>query len=297
MTTTDAPVLRPGSEPWLRLMTSSKVAAILGVSPWESPRSMWHKMRNELPKPAESDVQARGHYLEPAILAWWADQHPEWFIRNTQPSYTLGDWAAATPDAEAWNADTQQACIVEAKSGRDLDEWGEPGTDQIPPYYLVQVFWELHVSQIEVCYVPVIGPFLEFAEYVVRYDPEVGAALEARCHEFYASLAADTPPPLDDSPATYDALRLLHRELNEHRTVEIAPAVAREYVTAMADRKAAEARERQAKATVLDLMGDGRYAECSGVRVARRQANKTGFQLNQVAKTTTDLPDEGHAHE
>lgn len=71
-----------------------------------------------------------------------------------------------------------------------------------------------------------------------------------------------------------------------------------EYVTALEDRKAAEARERQAKATVLDLLGISRYAvvgsipgdPASGVKVARRQANKTGFQLNQVAKSTTDIP-------
>jgi hypothetical protein len=155
------------------------------------------------------------------------------------------------------------------------------------------VFWELHVSKDPVCYVPIIGPFLEFAEYVVPYDVEIGAALEARCMEFYATLAADEPPELDGTPATYDALRMLHRALDEQRTVEIAPAVAREYIEALAGRKAAESRERHAKSTVLDLMGDARYAECSGTRVARRQANKTGFQLNQVAKTTTDIPNEG----
>lgn len=284
--------LEPGTEPWLRLMTSSKVAAILGVSPWDSPRSMWHKMRNELLKPAETDVQARGHYLEPAILAWWRDQHPEFVRVEAAPTMLLGDWAAASPDMRAWTVDDTSA-IVEAKSGRDLDEWGTPGTDEIPPYYLTQVFWELHVSGDKVCYVPIIGPFLDFAEYVVTYDAEIGAALEARCREFYDSLSDDRPPPLDDSVATYDALRVLHRSLDEQRVIEVTPAIAREYVEALNARKDAEARERAAKSTVLDLMGDARYAECSGIRVARRQPNKTGFQLNQVAKTTTDFPDEG----
>ena len=287
----NAAALEPGTAPWLRLMTSSKVAAILGVSPWDSPRSMWHKMRGELPKPDETKVQSRGHYLEPAILAWWRDQHDVTEGYVDQRVFTLGDWAAATPDLYVDGPTPGVGeCIVEAKSGRDLDEWGQPGTDEIPPYYLTQVFWELHVAQVEVCYVPVIGPFLEFAEYVVRYDPEIGAALEARCQEFYRTLADDEPPALDGHPATYDALRLLHRNLDEHRTVEIAAGVAHDYVTALASRKAADAAERQAKATVLDLMGDARYAECSGVRVARRQANKTGFQLNQVAKSTDSLP-------
>lgn len=285
------PRLDPGSPGWLRLMTASKVSAVLGASPWESPRSMWHKMRNDLPEEPTTAVQARGHYLEPAVLAWWADQHgvdrtnPEQW--RTQPLYVSGGWAAATPDAEALT--DGDLVLVEAKSARELEEWGAPGTDEIPAHYLIQAYWQMHVSGIHVCHVPIIGAFLDFAEYQVTYDAEVGAELEAKCREFMDSLQADQPPALDDNPATYDALRKLYRTV-EDTTVEITPAVAREYLEALTARKAAEARERLAKSTVLDLMGATRFAMCAGVKVARRQPNKTGFQLNQVAKTPDDIP-------
>lgn len=288
------PRLDPGSPGWLRLMTASKVSAILGASPWESPRSMWHKMRNDLPEEPTTTVQARGHYLEPAVLAWWADEHDidrtdpdQW---RTQPLYLSDGWAAATPDAEAFM--DGDLVLVEAKSARELEEWGAPGTDEIPAHYLIQTFWQMHVSGIHTCYVPIIGTFLDFAEYRVEYDPAVGADLEAVCREFMNSLHADRPPDLDDTKATYDALRKLYRQV-EDTQLEIPRDIAVEYLDALADRKAAEARERLAKATVLDLMGEHRFATCGGVKVARRQPNKTGFQLNQVAKTTDDIPTEG----
>lgn len=286
--------LEPGSRAWLRLMTASKVAAIVGVSPWESPRSMWHKMRNELPKEAQTSVQSRGHYLEPAILAWWRDQHPEFVELDEQPVFEMDGWAAAIPDAAVHELDENGAwtgeyiALVEAKSARDLDDWGTPGTDEIPPYYLTQIFWQMHVSRVPVCYVPVISRFLDFAEYVVHYDAAVGNALEARCLAFYESLTECEPPALDDSVATYDALRKLYRTIDDS-TVQIDHAIAHEYLEASAAKKSAEARERAAKATLLELIGESRYAECLGVRVARRQPNKTGFQLNQVAKSTADL--------
>lgn len=287
--------LDPGSPGWLRLMTASKVSAILGASPWESPRSMWHKMRNELPEEAQTAVQSRGHYLEPAVLAWWADEHgvdrtdpDRW---RTQPLYLSDGWAAATPDAEAFV--DGELVLVEAKSARELEEWGTPGTDEIPTHYLFQAYWQMHVSGIHVCYVPIIGTFLDFAEYKVAYDPEVGAQLEAVCRAFMDSLRADQPPALDNSTPTYDALRKLYRTIDDS-TVEITRGMAAEYLDALASRKAAEARERAAKSAVLEAMGDTRYAECGGVRVARRQPNKTGFQLNQVAKSSTDLPTEGN---
>src|SRR5690606_6484943 len=159
--------LTPGSPEWARRITASKVAAILGLSPWEAPRSLWHRMRGDLPREGSTDVQRRGHYLEPAILAWWRDQHDvlpksevpvdgEWVKAwEEQPTYTLGDWAAATPDARAWvdGTDAFSAVLVEAKS--TAQEW-----DELPAYYLTQVIWQMHVSGIHRCHVPVIGPRL-----------------------------------------------------------------------------------------------------------------------------------------
>lgn len=296
MTSVDTPAtaLEPGSPGWLRLMTASKVAAILGVSQWDSPRSMWHKMRNELPAEPQTTVQSRGHYLEPAILAWWADQHGvdrgNGSLWRNHPLYVMDGWAAATPDAEAYV--DGDLVLVEAKSARELEEWGAPGTDEIPTKYLFQCYWQMHVSGVHTCYVPVIGAFLDFAEYVVVYDREIGVALERRCLDFYESLKAEQPPELDGSEPTYDALRKLYRTIDDS-SIEIPRDTASEYLDALAERKAAEARERKAKSTVLDLMGEARFATCSDVKVARRQPNKTGFQLNQVLKSTADLPNEG----
>lgn len=292
MSTVLAEQLEPGSPGWLRLMTASKVAAILGVSQYDSPRSMWHKMRNELPAEPQNAVQSRGHYLEPAVLAWWRDQHgiAEADFR-TQPLYLMDGWAAATPDAVACHP-VDDTVLVEAKSARELEEWGDPGTDQIPAPYLIQCFWQMHVSGIHRCYVPIIGAFLDFAEYVVDYDAAVGAELEATCRAFFESVQANQPPPLDDTPATYDALRKLYRSIDD-TSVSIPLTTAREYLEAMEARKAADARERAAKSVVLDLMGPARFAVVGEVKVARRQPNKTGFQLNQVAKSTSELPTEG----
>lgn len=280
--------LVPGTEPWLRKMTASKVAAILGVSKWDSPRSMWHKMRNDLPPETQTAVQSRGHYLEPAILAWWQDQHvDELLVVRRQPVYELEDWAAATPDAEATFRD-QRMALVEAKSARELEQWGTPGTDEIPAEYLVQCYWQMHVSGIHRCYVPVIGAFLDFSEYVVDYDPVIGAELEAKCLAFVDALAWGEEPDLDGHPATYAAINKVYRVMDDS-TVELPIDVAVEYLDAINDRKDAEARERLAKARVVEAIGEHRYGDVGGVRVARRQPNKTGFQINQVAKSSTDL--------
>jgi len=278
--------LTPGSPEWARRITASKVAAILGVSPWDSPRSCWHEMRGEVPRPESSQVMKRGHYLEPAILEWFRDQHPEYRDWRDQYVYTMGDWAAATPDMEVWR---------EAKSAAYDDDWGDPGTDVIPAYYLCQVYWQMHVSGVHRCYVPIIGPRLRFAEYVVDYDPAIGADLEARMRAFYDSLAADVPPPLDDSVATFDVIRKLHKHIERGEAVELCESDAHDLVHCHAALKTAEAASRMTKSTVIDMMGRAQYATHNGVRIARRQPRGEDVTFVVVAKPAELEPMEASA--
>ncbi|WP_185972898.1 lambda-exonuclease family protein [Aeromicrobium piscarium] len=281
----------PGSPEHRRLVTASKAAAILGLSPWQSPYSLWCEMKGWT-EPDESNMQQRrGHYLEPAILAWWRDQHEgqidTWI---EQQWYPHEDWAGCTIDAGcSLNLpDREYQVLVEAKSASGMDEWGAPGTDEIPAYYLAQVYFQLAITGDERCYVPVIGPYLEFSEYVVEADQEAQQATLAACRRFYDSLSQDEPPTLDAHPATYATVRKLHPDI-EDATIDLDRDIAHEYVAASLDLKAATERERAAKTVVLDAMGTAKSATSAGTKIARRQASKHGISLVRTAKTTDNL--------
>lgn len=278
-------ITEPGSPEWLRIITASKVPAIIGVSPWESPYSMWMKMAGRITSEPTSTVQRRGQLLEPAIIEWWREQHDVEALVQ-QVSFARDDWAAATPDAVATFGDGSQA-LLEAKTAARTDDWdndGQTSIDGIPIYYWTQIQWQMHVSGIHAAHVALLGPFLEFSQYQVEYDAGHSAAVEAHCREFYDSLAAATPPPLDDTLATYDTVRRINDGIDKAQAVELDPQVAFEYVEAMRDEKDATASARQRKTELLDLMGDAAYADCQGARIARRQATKGAAALIQVAK-------------
>lgn len=294
-----APIV--GSPEWRGLVTASKAAAIIGVSPWESPYSLWMTMKGRYER-EQTTAMARGNYLEPAILAWWRDQHAELadHALRSQDWAPFEDWAGATVDmsisplapeveGEVGRKILPPTAIVEAKSAARMDEWGRPGTDEIPAYYLAQVYFQLAVTGAARCYVPVIGPYLDFSEYVVEADAAFQADIIARCRAFYETLTADEPPELDSSVATYDVVRKSHPDIEAKKTVDLDYLSAAEYIEASAEFKAAESRERLAKARLLETMGRANYADCNGVRVARRQPNKYGISLVNVAKSTTAL--------
>lgn len=277
-----------GGPEWSRLVTASKAAAIIGVSPWESPYSCWMQMKG-LATREQNDAMRRGNYLEPAILSWFRDRHallPNEFWRE-QVWHEHEDWAGATVDAEFQGVDG--LLIVEAKSAARMDEWGDPGTDVIPAYYLAQVYFQLAVTGAARCYIPVIGPFLEFTEYVVEADEEFQADILARCKAFHDSLDGDVPPDLDASVATYDIVRRLHPDIDKGEAVEIDEDAAIAYIRASLDLKELTVAERTQKTWLLDQMGRAQYATCNGVTVARRQPNKYGVSLVPVAKDTNDF--------
>lgn len=276
----------PGTARWSALVTASKVAAIVGASPWDSPWSMWHRMSGDLAPDPDNAARLRGRLLEPVVLAWWAHQHPDAAPLTEQPWYPLGDWGGATPDAYCADDGRGNACLVEAKTAADPDLWGDEGTDEIPEPYLIQTQWAMGCSAVDLTYMPVLTGRLQFREYVIQYDAELFAWLKAEAKSFHESLTHHAPPALDDTLATLATLRRIHPDIDPDATVALDAAVADELVAAKAAAASADARWRLAQSTVLHAMGAARYAEADGRRVARRQPTSRGGIALHVLKET-----------
>ena len=285
----------PGSPEWQKLMTASKVAAVLGLSPWESPRSLWLKMRGDLPADPGNDATRRGQYLEDGILNWWSDRHPDIVYPTPQAFLMREDWAASTPDLVVEDDGFGNRAVVDAKTAARDDDWGQPGTDEIPPYYLAQMLWQMWTHDAQVGYVAVLfGTRLRFEEYVVQRDDELIAGIVAKCRAFYDSLSQDVPPPLDDHVADYAATVKTVTGINAQEAVELADNVAADYLQALAYKDAAPI----FAARVLDAMGEAQYATHNGQRIARRQKKGDGVSLVRIAalpNVTNTIPEEEDA--
>ncbi len=268
---------------WSRKMTASKVAAVLGLSKWASPYSMWLRMKGLDPGDENRNAadKARGHYLEDGVTRWWIDQHPDVAVHSTQQVFDRDGWASATPDA--YGELGGELFVFDAKTDESEDDWG----DEPPAYYLAQLYWQMWCADVKTAYIACLfgRPHLRFREWRVEWDEQVGAGIVAACREFYDSLAQDDPPPLDASVATYEAIRRQHPDIDREATVELAVDAAREYVDSDAAYKAAEVRARAAKSAVLAHMGRARIATCNDLKVARRQPNKSGVSLVRTADT------------
>jgi len=256
------PTVEPGSPEWLTRMSASKIAAVVGLSPYESRFSLYHRVAGLVPPEPESEEMRRGHLLEPAVAAWFADQHRDWRVEPTGTWVAPGaDWMAASPDRLV-TRDDGTTVLLECKSSSDSDEWGTPGTDEIPIGYLAQCLWQLHVTGATECHVAVLLPYLSFREYLITYDQAEAEQLVTAAAEFMASLpngSAPRRPNLDEHAATYQAVRELHPDI-DGSDAPITAELAAEYLASKADEKAAKARAQGATTAVLDAMGTAKTA-------------------------------------
>jgi putative phage-type endonuclease len=260
----------------------SEIAAVLGLSKWDSHYSLWHRKSGNLPDRNLKDEMDAGRRLEPVILAWWREQHPD-LVGRRAGTYASRQrpWQIANPDFIAHTRTRESADrrhhgervgIVEAKYALYDYEWGTEDTDEVPPYYLTQAQWYLDVFDLGVCYLPMfVGSQGQFREYVINADPADQELLRTAAAEFMASLEAGEEPTIDEHSATYEAIRTLHPGIDRELAVDI-PADA--WLTYESTKTAADelvASHRRAKSVVLDLLGDARIGLLAGEPVLRRQ--------------------------
>lgn len=268
------PRIEPGNPEWLKIMSASKIAAVLGLSPWESRFSLYHRMTGMVGDDS-NDSTRRGHYLEAGILAWFADQHPDWQIAKTGTwLHEERSWQAATPDSLAILPDGTTE-LVEAKTHAEMDKWGEPGTDNVPVYYRAQAMWQLDTLGLKRCHLAVLMPFLTFQPYIIDYNPAEAALLREAATEFLDDIANGNRPAIDDSDVTYQVIRQLHPEV-DGTDKEIPGYLASAYRRACENYTQAKRDKQGLTSEITDTMGSARYATWQGERIAMRVPGREG---------------------
>jgi putative phage-type endonuclease len=279
----------PGSDPWHAARANgiggSEIAAVLGLSPYESRFSLWHRKKGMIAPVEETDVMYWGKIHEPAICAEFAKRHPDWELRPS-PTYAAAGHPAeiANPDRLVLDSEWRTVAIVEAKTSRDDEGWGEEGTDQIPVHYRAQCLWYLMVLGVTTCHVAVLIAGSEYREYVVEYDPAEALLMRNAAAEFMRTLADDERPAIDGHSATYQAIRELPEGLDDI-DIEIETALRDRFHAAQDAAWAAEAELTACKGELLDAIGTGQRAVCERERIATRTVRNGSTYSLMPART------------
>lgn len=263
----------PGSAEWHQARANgiggSEISAVLGISPYESYFSLWHRKKG-LIAPVEENEQMRwGKRLEAPIVDEFADLHPEIVVLPSATYHATGrPWHVVNPDRLAINADGEME-VIEVKTSRDAEGWGEEDTDQIPVYYKAQARWYLDALGIRRARVIVLISGSDYREYTVEHDEADAAMMRARAEQFMQSLRDNLRPSIDGHDATYQAIKELPDGLDDV-DIQITPDLRAQYFQALADFENAKTAKQLAAGLVLDQIGTGRRAVVGLDKVATR---------------------------
>lgn len=275
----------PGSPEWHALRATgigaSEAGAVLGLSPRESPYSLWQRKAGRIGPIPESDEMTWGHYLEDPIALRFTDQHPELIVERTGTwrSRELA-WQLVNPDRLANTVDG--IVPVEVKFAPYSTQFGDSGTEDIPLHYRAQVLQQCDVLDAPYGWlVALVGA--DYREYRIDADPLDIAVLRERCGRFWASLPtaenpAGRPPSIDESGHTFRALKELHPDIDDI-DYEVDPRLATRIRDAQLGAQAAENDLQQGKNELLDAMGRARRARYDGKSVATRYTSRGALAL------------------
>lgn len=229
----------------------SDVAAILGLSKWRTPYSVWQDKTGQGVEVEDNAPMKWGRALEPVIRQEYAEQtgrivlQPADMLRHPKHDFMLANLDGMTEDGR----------VVEIKTARNANGWGEPGSDQVPQDYLFQVQHYMAVTGFVVADVAVLIGGSDFRLYEVPADAELQEMMIDAEAEFWKRVLDNNPP----EPITMaDALAKYGRSSRTEAVVADA-AVEAAVATLLALKEQAlvmQASEETAKAIIFKAMAD-----------------------------------------
>jgi predicted phage-related endonuclease len=247
---------------------ASEVSALFGCNPWVTHFELWHRKAGNIAAP---DLSANervewGMRLEPVIIAGAADRWG-YEVETGADRVSNGEGLGGHPDVRAICPERGPGILeVKCVDWLVVKEWGE----EPPLHYLLQgnTYAGLTASRWFDLVVLVGGNELRRFQY--EYRPKLFAEAEKRTAEFWASIAAGTPPPADYAKDKDAIAALYPKQTAAVVNLEgdnLAASAAAEYLAAKELVKAAEARVEAAEAELRDKLGDAAEALVSGFYV------------------------------
>lgn len=275
-----------GTPEWHNTRTTgiggSEIAAVVGLSPYDSPYSLWLKKKGLIENQASGEHLGWGNRLEPVVADHFAERHPEFIVATAGTYRAKGrPWQLANVDRLLFAEGDPfpgnlPIGLLEVKTSRFGDGFGPTGSDIIPLHYRCQVMHYMDVLGVEWAYVVVLVGGNEYREYVIDYDKQGAKDLRDAGAAFWKSLQTDDEPPKDASHATFEAVKALHPDIAREVDADLDPSLYARYVSTKADSDTAADAHRLAKTELLAALGDARRGLVGGVPVVRRQPGRGG---------------------
>lgn len=215
----------------------SDIAGLLLPGRWSSPWKVYAEKVGLLPSTESTQRQRIGQRMETVLAAEFEDARPGLHVVDAQQwcEHPKHSWARCTVDGFVRDASDCEVTTF----GDSAPRWaGDPlatvqfktdarygWPDGPPPEYRAQCIWEMGVTGMTHCFLAVMFGGFRFDVFDIAWDDDAQADWDLMfktADEFWHEhVLTGTPPPVDGSEATADALDDIYPEHTPGVAVEL----------------------------------------------------------------------------
>lgn len=282
-------------EEWLELRShyigGSDAAAVVGLNAYSSPYSLWAEKTGKVPGFAGNLATEVGAWLEEFVAQKFAQETGK-KVRKCNQSFlnSLYPFAIANIDREIVGEDAG----LEIKTTDTLNLKKFSG-GEYPANYYAQMVHYLAVTGKQRWYLAVLIGNKEFKWFTIERDEAEIAALMTAEADFWELVKTDTPPAVDGTAATSEALKTIYAESDESICdLTTFSTNLRQYTNLKKQIKELETIAEEAANKIKEFMGESGGGECEGFKVSWKSQSRSTFDSKRFAKENPDVDLSGY---
>lgn len=181
---------------------ASEIGAVAGLNPFANAFDVYRAKVEDGFTVEETEPMKRGRHLEPAVCSWYAEDFNAALREVGTVRHRYNPIALATPDRIATVDGEDRVLEVKTANMRQLDKWGESGSDKVPEQYLVQSHWLMAVTDLYQTDLAALIGGDDFRVFHLARDRDLEGQLLELGERFWLDYVVPRkPPPVDGSPS------------------------------------------------------------------------------------------------
>ena len=278
-------------EEWLELrrhsIGGSDAAAIIGLSKWASPYTVWADKTGRLPDKPDTEAMRQGRDLEEYVAQRFSEATGKRVKRCNAILYN-----PAYPHS---HADVDRMIVgenagLECKTTSTLDVKQFRGVE-FPEKYYAQCVHYMAITGADRWYLAVLVLGKEFHVYTLERDEaEIRALMDAETAFWEQYVETDTPPAADGAESTTDAIRTIYADSSQSICILFGrETLLDEYMALKSQSKALDARIAEIQNTIMEDMQDAERGECGAYTVIWKAQERETFQRKEFEKAHPEI--------
>lgn len=279
-------------EEWLKErqkgIGGSDAAAIIGLSPWATPYTVWADKTGRIPSKEDNEAMRQGRDLEQYVADRWMEATEKKCRRRTK-ILRNPDYPFAHANVDRWVVGEKAGLECKTTSLMNLKKFKN---GEYPETYYCQCVHYMAVTGAQRWYLAVLILNKGFYTFMIERDEEeIAALMEAERH-FWQFVEKDTPPAADGLKPTTEVLNTMYCLSHDNQApIDLfgQESTIQAYLDTKSAIKALEQQKEQYEQMLKESLGENELGAAGAYLVRWKPQQRSTFQAKAFAKDHPEI--------